>query len=466
MSARPRVAVLFGGKSVEREVSRISARTIAASLDPAKYEVDPARGRARTDGSCRRADSAKLLSAGRGAGAVPRGRRRAGKALVPAEIAPGRVDVVFPIIHGTTGEDGALQGFLETLGVPYVGRRRDGLGRRHGQGGLQGASARRRDSDAAGRRRARGAEAPRAAALAAAGLRQAGQRRLVGRRDEGQAPRRISPPRSTLALRYDERALVEEGIDARELECAVLGNDEPRASIPGEIVPGHEFYDYDDKYRDDKAKLLIPAPVSAGVADEARRLAVAVFRLCGVSGMARVDFFLERGTDRVLVNEINTLPGFTAISMYPKLWEASGLPLAGPARRAHPPRPRAARAPRPPADEAPGRAGVAPASRGPQPPKAWTFSRTNCSKARGGRPRISSTSSVTADPLAAPSPLEVPGVEVDQGVGQPLRHARGDQGLAGVFGRHVHEADRPARDHRDLAGAPRARDCASGPVSV
>jgi D-alanine-D-alanine ligase len=129
------------------------------------------------------------------------------------------------------------------------------------------------------------------------------------------------------ALRYDERVLVEEGIDARELECAVLGNDDPKASVPGEIVPGHEFYDYDDKYRDDKAKLLIPAPVSAAVAEEARRLAVAVFRLCGVSGMARVDFFLERGTDRVLVNEINTLPGFTAISMYPKLWEASGLPL-------------------------------------------------------------------------------------------------------------------------------------------
>jgi D-alanine-D-alanine ligase len=129
------------------------------------------------------------------------------------------------------------------------------------------------------------------------------------------------------ALRYDERALVEEAIDARELECAVLGNDDPKASIVGEIVPGHEFYDYDDKYRDDKAKLVIPASVSDAVSAEVRRLSVEVFRLCGVSGMARVDFFLERGTDRVLVNEINTLPGFTAISMYPKLWEATGVPL-------------------------------------------------------------------------------------------------------------------------------------------
>jgi D-alanine-D-alanine ligase len=130
------------------------------------------------------------------------------------------------------------------------------------------------------------------------------------------------------AFRYDDRALVEEGIDARELECSVLGDEEPRASIPGEVVPGHEFYDYDDKYLDDKARLLIPAPVSERVSDEVRRLAVESFRLCGLSGMARVDFFLERSTERVLVNELNTLPGFTAISMYPKLWEASGLPLS------------------------------------------------------------------------------------------------------------------------------------------
>ncbi|HEY3170874.1 MAG TPA: D-alanine--D-alanine ligase, partial [Thermoanaerobaculia bacterium] len=130
------------------------------------------------------------------------------------------------------------------------------------------------------------------------------------------------------AFRYDDRALVEEGIDARELECSVLGDEEPRASIPGEVVPGHEFYDYDDKYRDDKAQLLIPAPVPQKVSEEVQRLAVEAFRLCGISGMARVDFFLERRTDRVLVNELNTLPGFTAISMYPKLWEASGLPLS------------------------------------------------------------------------------------------------------------------------------------------
>jgi D-alanine-D-alanine ligase len=107
----------------------------------------------------------------------------------------------------------------------------------------------------------------------------------------------------------------------------VLGNEDPKATIPGEVVPGHEFYDYDDKYRDDKAKLLIPAPVPDSVAQEAKALSVRAFRACRLSGMARVDFFLERASGRLLVNEVNTLPGFTAISMYPKLWEASGLPL-------------------------------------------------------------------------------------------------------------------------------------------
>jgi D-alanine-D-alanine ligase len=321
---RKRVAVLYGGRSVEREVSRISARTIVSSLDPSRYDVIPLAvgegGRFLTP-----EESAKLLALG----VVPEKFRHdegVSGALVPAEIAPGRIDVVFPIIHGTTGEDGTLQGFLETLGVPYVG-----AGVTASAVGMDKAVFKAVLRDA-------GLPTPRAVvlrspaeiSLAAAlplpvfvkpanGGSSVGVTKVKQPGDLG--------PAVELALRYDERALVEEGIDARELECAVLGNEEPRASIPGEIVPGHEFYDYDDKYRDDKAKLLIPAPVSAAVAQEARRLAVAVFRLCGVSGMARVDFFLERGTDRVLINEINTLPGFTAISMYPKLWEASGIPL-------------------------------------------------------------------------------------------------------------------------------------------
>ena len=309
---------------MEREVSRISARTICAALDPSRYEVIPvAVGR---DGRfLAAAESAKLLSAG----PTPdrfRMAEPASGAIVPAEITPGSADIVFPIIHGTTGEDGALQGFLETLGLPYVG-----AGVTASAVGMDKAVFKALLRDA-------GIPTPRAVVLRspadaplspawplpvfvkpACGGSSVGVTKVKRPQDLG--------PALELAFRYGERVLVEEGIDARELECAVLGDADPKASMPGEIVPGHEFYDYDDKYRDDKARLLIPAPVSPEIAEETRRLAVDVFRLCGVSGMARVDFFLERGTERVLVNEINTLPGFTAISMYPKLWEASGLPL-------------------------------------------------------------------------------------------------------------------------------------------
>jgi D-alanine-D-alanine ligase len=329
--SRTRVVVLFGGKSVEREVSRISARTICGALDPSRYEVIPlavtAEGRFLPA-----VESGRRLTAG-GVPArflpgedAPPPADTASQAIVPAEIAPGRADVVFPIIHGTTGEDGVLQGFLETLGLPYVG-----AGVAASAVGMDKAVFKALLRDAR-------IPTPRSTVLAAPPAPGALPpfdvpffvKPANGGSSVGVAKvKRPEDYRAAVenALRYDERAMVEEGIDARELECAVLGNDAPKASIVGEIVPGHEFYDYDDKYRDDKAKLVIPAAVSDAVSAEARRLAVEVFRLCGVSGMARVDFFLERRTDRVLVNEINTLPGFTAISMYPKLWEATGLPL-------------------------------------------------------------------------------------------------------------------------------------------
>ena len=330
--SRPRVVVLFGGRSVEREVSRLSARTIVGALDPGKYEVVPLAvekdGRFLTAGA-----SAKLLTSG----PVPE-RYRAGdagearsQALVPAEIAPGRADVVFPIIHGTTGEDGVLQGFLETLGIAYVGA------------GVTGSAVGMDKAIFKALLRDAGIPTPRSVVVTER------EKEGVRARVEGlglSPPLFVKPsaggssvgvtkvkawealvPAVGVALSYDERALLEEAIDARELECAVLGNEDPKASIVGEVVPGREFYDYEDKYVEDRAKLLIPAPIPAAVSEEVRRLAVEVFRVAGISGMARVDFFLERGSDRVLVNEINTLPGFTAISMYPKLWEASGLPL-------------------------------------------------------------------------------------------------------------------------------------------
>jgi D-alanine-D-alanine ligase len=330
--SRRRVVVLFGGRSVEREVSRISARTIVGALDPEKYDVVPL-GVGEDGRFLPTAVSAKLLATG----AVPP-KFRAGEspdrergALVPAEIAPGRADVVFPIVHGTTGEDGVLQGFLEMLGIPCVG-----AGVTGSAVGMDKAifKALLRDAGIPSPRAVAVSSADRAgarAALAAAGL----SLPLFVKPSAGGSSVGVTKVKAwenlgtaiDLALRYDEKALVEEAIDARELECAVLGNEEPRASVVGEIEPGNEFYDYEDKYVSDRARLRIPAPISEAVSEEVRRLAVRVFRVAATSGMARVDFFLERGTDRVLVNELNTLPGFTSISMYPKLWEATGLPL-------------------------------------------------------------------------------------------------------------------------------------------
>jgi D-alanine-D-alanine ligase len=355
--SRLRVVVLFGGRSVEREVSRVSARTIVGSLDPKKYEVVPLA--VGEDGRFLPAPaSAKLLSEGKVPERYLAAEGSAGStALVPAEIAPGRADIVFPIIHGSTGEDGALQGFLEILGLPYVG-----AGVTGSAVGMDKAvfKALLRDADiphaksltlSPRERGGTGGLPSLASASAVAEGRASRSERPTGVRGKldgfgfplpifvkpacGGSSVGVSKVKRwedldaalDVAFGYDDRVLVEEGIDARELECAVLGNDDPKASIVGEIVPGHEFYDYDDKYRDDKAKLLIPAEVPAAVAEEVRRLSVEVFRVCGLSGMARVDFFLDRKTGRVLVNEANTLPGFTAISMYPKLWEASGLPL-------------------------------------------------------------------------------------------------------------------------------------------
>ena len=333
--SRLRVVVLFGGRSVEREVSRISARTIVGALDPAKYDVVPLavgqEGRFLSP-----AASGKLLSSGRMPEKFLAGEKDAARstdAIVPAEIGPSRADVVIPIIHGTTGEDGTLQGFLEFLGIPYVGA------------GVA-ASAIGMDKTVF-KSLLRDSKIPTTRFYTLSPRERAGVRGKLTESDLSfSLPLFVKPSNGgssvgvtkvkawsdlgsavDLAFRYDDRVLIEEGIDARELECAVLGNDDPKASIVGEVIPGREFYDYDDKYREDNAKLLIPAPISNAISEEVRQLAVAAFRAAGISGMARVDFFLERGTDRVLVNELNTLPGFTAISMYPKLWEATGLPL-------------------------------------------------------------------------------------------------------------------------------------------
>jgi D-alanine-D-alanine ligase len=330
---RTRVVVLFGGRSAEHEVSRVTAAHVLRAIDPARYDVVPIA--ITREGNWVAAESAaKALAAG--PDALPAALDTAGPALdlAPA-LAPDGTEttVVLPLLHGPLGEDGTVQGLLEVMGVPYVG-----------SGVLSSAVAmdksvakellRANGLPVAEWRTVRAHE--RGAGTEAALARTLGLPVFVKPANMGSS---IGVTRATTvealgtaldeALRYDDTAVVEEEVRGREIEVAVLGNDEPRASVPGEIVPSHDFYDYEDKYVVDGAKLLVPAPLDDGAADEVRDLAVRAFRSLRCEGMARVDFFYEEGGRGFLVNEINTIPGFTPISMYPKLWQASGLTYGG-----------------------------------------------------------------------------------------------------------------------------------------
>ncbi len=340
---RRRVVVLFGGRSAEHEISCISARAVIDALDPERVEVIPV-GIAR-DGSWHLMDGPPALPAetGRmpevtaggtdGTGDTVR-LAGAGGARELVHSGGGRepIDVVFPVLHGPNGEDGAVQGLLELAGVPYVG-----AGVLGSAIGMDKAVQKvlfeavglpvlphevvhetewTQDRDGVSARIAalgRPVFVKPATLGSSVGVSKvSGSGDLDGAMDE--------------AFRYARKAVVEMGLDpVREIECAVLGNDDPVASVAGEIVPvGHEFYDYEAKYLDaEGAKLLIPADIGAAQLERVREMAVAAFRAIDAAGMARVDFFLT-GED-LWVNEINTIPGFTPISMYPKLWEASGL---------------------------------------------------------------------------------------------------------------------------------------------
>jgi D-alanine-D-alanine ligase len=329
---RVRVVVLFGGRSAEHEVSRVTAAHVLRAIDPDRYDVHPVA--ITRDGTWVVAEgAAKALAAGRDT--LPPALDAAGPSVDLAPALAGDGDepvVVIPLLHGPLGEDGTVQGLLEVLGVPYVG-----------SGVLSSAVA--MDKSVA-------KELLRANGLAVATWRtvHAHEREPSTARTMADAlglpvfvkaanmGSSIGVSKATTvdeldaaldhALRYDDVAVVEEQVSGREIEVAVLGNDQPRASVPGEIVPSHDFYDYDDKYIVDGAQLLVPAPLGAGEADEVRALALSAFRTLRCSGMARVDFFYEPAGRGFLVNEINTIPGFTPISMYPKLWQASGVGYA------------------------------------------------------------------------------------------------------------------------------------------
>lgn len=332
---RVRLVVLFGGRSAEHDVSRVTASAVLKALDRDRYDVLPI-GITR-DGAWRRADAAlELLATAAGATALPDSLTPEGSDIEPfPALRPSDPDipvVVLPLLHGPHGEDGTVQGLLELTGVPYVG-----------SGVLGSATA--MDKAAAKE------------LLAFHGLPQCGwESRRVSEVDTDvleQVVHRLGYPtfvkpanmgssvgvskahdidELTAAVaeagRFDDWVVFEEAVQGRELECAVLGNERPRASIVGEVVPGAEFYDYDDKYNDGTAELRIPAPIPHTVSDEMRDLAVRAFRALRCEGLARVDFFYEEDGRGLLINEINTIPGFTPISMYPKLWEASGLPYS------------------------------------------------------------------------------------------------------------------------------------------
>ncbi len=327
---RIRLVVLFGGQSAEHDVSRVTAAHVLRAADPLRYDVQPIA--ITRDGQWVLAENAARALA-MGAHTLPAALDAAGPAIDPSHAlrSPDATTpvVVFPLMHGPLGEDGTIQGMLELLDVAYVGS------------GVLG-SAIGMDKAAAKELLAHRSIPVTPWITVHAHERRADTARVAA--DQLGLPVFVKPANMgssigvsraadvdeldaalDLAFSYDEVVVIEEAITGREIEVAVLGDLDPRASVPGEIVPSHTFYDYADKYLDDGAKLLVPAPLDEHETAEVQQLALTVFRALRGSGMARVDFFYEEGGRGFLCNEINTIPGFTPISMYPKLWQASGV---------------------------------------------------------------------------------------------------------------------------------------------
>jgi len=331
---RLRVGVLFGGRSGEHEVSLASAASVIRGLDPDKYEAVPIG--ITKDGHWLVGEGAiKMLPE------ILKGGRRVmltadptEAALVPLDRGAGaqRFDVIFPVMHGTFGEDGTIQGLLELADIPFVGA------------GVLG-SAIGMDKDVA-KRLCQEAGIPVVPWITVHRWRWEKEPAAVKADIEAKFPYPVFVKPATLgssvgmtkahsseelgpaldfACEYGLKILVEKAVSAREIEVSVLGNNDPQASVPGEIVPHREFYDYAAKYLEDGTQLLIPAELKPAQVTKIKALAVSAFRALELSGMARVDFFLEKKGGRIFLNEVNTIPGFTSISMYPKLWEASGI---------------------------------------------------------------------------------------------------------------------------------------------
>ncbi|MCP5111642.1 MAG: D-alanine--D-alanine ligase [bacterium] len=297
---KKRVAVINGGRSGEHEISIRSARAIMDAIDRGKYEVIEYF--------------------------ISKEGKWKPRPILPEPGANSGIDVVFPVLHGTFGEDGAMQGLLELADLPYVGA------------GVLASSAS-MDKEMM-KRICREQELPVVEWLTLDGSEPDAERVVK----EFSLPVFVKPANLgssvgiskaadsvelkaalDLAATFDRKLVVERAIEGREIECSVLGNDEPIASLPCEILPSREFYDYEDKYLLDKAETRVPAELTKDETAEIRRLAVACYRAVGCEGMARVDFLIEAATSRIYINEINTIPGFTSISMYPKMWEHCGI---------------------------------------------------------------------------------------------------------------------------------------------
>jgi D-alanine-D-alanine ligase len=336
---RTRVVVLFGGRSAEHEVSCMSAVSVLRALDPQRYDVVPIG--VTQDGLWVRSDSAMELLGGNAA-TLPRHLVAAGPTVDASIVLTGGTVtgqptgdlVVLPILHGPFGEDGTVQGMLELAGVPYVGS------------GVLGSAV---SMDKAMTKAIFDAHAiPQARWLARRSWELTGPTDVERFTEDVAAnlgwPVFVKPANMgssvgvtkandavefvgalSIAMMYDDTVIVEENVNGREIEFGVLGNEWPEVSVPGEIRPAKAFYDFEDKYVDGAADLIIPAELDEAVAAEGRSLALKVFAAVRAEGLSRVDFFYEEDGRGWLVNEINTIPGFTPISMYPKLWAASGV---------------------------------------------------------------------------------------------------------------------------------------------
>jgi D-alanine-D-alanine ligase len=333
-----RVGVVFGGRSGEHEVSLVSATSVIGALDREKYDVVPIG--ITQDG--RWVSSARALQLLKAKDALaleperflaPEPNRQA---LISAD-GPGSsevgVDVIFPVVHGRYGEDGSLQGLLELANVPYVG-----AGVLASALGMDKILQKQLFEHA-------GLRAPKYIWVLSRICKESPRKVITAVEKKLTYPVFVKPANTgssvgiskvhhrsevgaaiALACEYDLKVIIEQGVkNAREIECSVLGNEEPIVSVPGEIIPSNEFYDYDAKYVDGKSRAIIPAELPGKVVTEVQRVAQAAYKALDCSGMARVDFFVTKKTHRVYLNEINTIPGFTSISMYPKLWEASGI---------------------------------------------------------------------------------------------------------------------------------------------